>query len=169
MEKIAIGKRKCRAAQKITLFTVSNHKGQSLLLTHAILISFAIFLIFAVFTGLSTLKTDFEDFVADKEIQQACLLVKGAVEKIYIPTGYRPPENATAGSIVLQMPDRLAGSPYRVSFVNTSILVDGGAAFNTTCKTGFNLSFSGSASGGLVQIKYARYSNGTDAVEMTNA
>ncbi len=153
--------------QKFPAYT-SPLKGQSILLTHAILVSFAIFLVFAVFTGLTTLRTDFENFVADKEIKQSCLLVRGGIEKIYVNTDYRSNDNVTAGSIVLQMPERLAGASYRLSFDNNSIVIDGRPLFNTTCKTGFNLSYKGSSTGGLVQMKYVRYGNGTDAIEMSN-
>lgn len=146
----------------------SRRKGQSILLTHAILISFAIFLVFAVFTTLTTLRTDFEDFVADKEVQQTCLLVKGAIEKIYVPTDYRSPDNTTTGKIVVQMPERIAGTAYRLGFINASVEIDARPFFNTTCKAGFAAVYNGSSSGGRTQLKYVRYSNGTDNIEMSN-
>jgi hypothetical protein len=151
-----------------TAYGLSSSKGQTVLLTHAILISFAVTLVFIVFTTLTTLRTDFEGFVSQKEIQQGCILVKGAVEKIYISTDYRPPTNTTAGTIVVQMPEKIAGSSYRLRFENNSAVIDAQPAFNTTCKIGLNLSYSGSSSGGMTEIKYVRYSNGTDAIEMTN-
>mgnify|MGYP001601137489 CR=1 FL=1 len=143
-------------------------KGQSSLLTHSILISFAIFLVLIVLSTMTTLRTDFEDFVSDKELQQSCILVSSAVEKIYVSTGYRSPSNFTAGVTLIRMPQKIANTAYRLVFENSSLTIDARPFFNTTCRIGFNLSYSGSSTGGLTQLKYVRYGNGTEALEMSN-
>lgn len=143
-------------------------KGQSSLLTHSILISFAIFLVLIVLSAMTTLRTDFEDFVSDKELRQSCILVSSAVEKIYVSTGYRSPSNFTAGVTLIRMPQKIANTVYRLVFENSSLNIDARPFFNTTCRIGFNLSYSGSSTGGLTQLKYVRYNNGTEALEMSN-
>ena len=145
-----------------------NKKGQSILLSHALLVSFTIILIFAIFTTLNGMKNDFRDFTVKKEIQNGCNIIRQAVEKIYVNSNYRSPQNFTAGVAVVYMPDKMGGVPYRITFSGHKITLDASPVFNTTCNAGFNASYLGSSNGGLMQVRFIKYANGTDSIELNN-
>ena len=83
-------------------------------------------------------------------------------------TGYRSPTSFESGAIEIKMPDKVAGTKYRITLANSSALIDAQPYFNTTCKIGLNLSYTGSSSAGLIRLKYIRYANGTDSIEMSD-
>jgi hypothetical protein len=140
-------------------------KGQSILITHAILIAFSIFLIFVVVSTFVKLRDDFQDFTAESEINQLCFIVRNGVEKIIPFYDYRSPTNSTQAVLDLNLPVRLAGLPYRMNFVGKAVNIETLTGFfNTTCKVGFNVTYRGFTAGGRTLLTYTY--NGTDNVEV---
>jgi len=130
------------------------NKGQSILLSHAILVSFSVFLILIVITTFATLRHDFQNFTAANEMDQLCLILKGGAEKVFYDSNYRSP-NGTQSRLIINLPDRLADIPYRADFQNNSVFIETlGPKFNTTCKVGFNATYSGFTSGGLTELSF---------------
>jgi hypothetical protein len=133
------------------VISMSRKKGQSFLFSHSILVGFGVILIFIVMVAFTNLHNDFQNFVAKNELQQACIIVQGGIEKIYLESGYRSPTEGIYGTIDVNLPDRIAGMPYSVYFVNSTIRSDAGE-FSYACGAGFNARYQGSSSGGITQI-----------------
>ena len=128
-------------------------KGQSPLLSHALVVMFSIMLVLVAVTAMNSIRNDYQDFVGTIEAQQVCGIIKGSIEKIYQPTDYAVQINQTYGKVVLDLPERIADSRYRVKLFNDSIRVEMlGSQINETCRTGFNITMSGTASGGKTAI-----------------
>lgn len=141
-------------------------KGQSAFLTHAILMAFIIFLIFIIINTFMTLKDEYQNFAADNEMGQVCLMLESGIEKIIPRTDFRPVNSAN--EITISLPERLSGSPYIANFRNKTIeikLLD--AAYNTTCSVGFNYTYSGFSSGGQTKIKFLRNKT-SERIEMSS-
>lgn len=139
-------------------------KGQSALVSHAVLVGFSVFFIFIVVTTFANLNADFREFILENELQQACLVIKGGVENVYSQSDYRPYTETVHGSITVNLPERIAGENYNVRFENKSVLIEAGQ-FSYSCKVGLNIDYSGSSSGGATTIKFTRNLT-TDRIEM---
>ncbi|MBI3190091.1 hypothetical protein HYZ41_00130 [archaeon] len=129
--------------------------GQSAVFTHAILLSFTIFLIFIIITTFTTIRGNFQEFVAQNEMNQICFTLRGGFEKIYQQPDYVSP-TGTKNTLTIKLPDKLADASYRISFVNRTVKIQVlGPSFNSTCNIGFNTSYSGYAGGGMIEISYS--------------
>jgi hypothetical protein len=158
-------------SERLRLSRVSEKKGfrgQSILLSHAILVGFSIFLVYAVSTTFVSIKNDYQKFIGQNEIDELCFAMKSAIGKIQQPQYYGMTNDTVAGSIVIRMPDRIADLKYRAKFVNDSISIESQSnKFNTTCRIGSNAIFNGSTTGGNTRFQYIRLSDGSDRIEMT--
>ncbi len=140
-------------------------KGQSVLITHTILLSFIVFMIFLVASTFLALRQDFQAFATDSELSKVCLILKSGVEKLAIQTRYKPSTPAV-NTIDLRLPERIADIKYVAKFEGSSIKISTlNPVFNSSCKVGFNATYRGFASGGLTQISFARNST-EDLIEM---
>lgn len=143
-------------------------KGQAILLNHAIMVGFSIFMVYVVVTTFASIRTDYQKFVGGNEIKELCFVMRGAVDKVYNPPGYNVSTNVSLGQIEARLPERITDIKYQARFFNKSILIESsGTAFNDTCKIGYNANYNGSTSGGLTRFSYSKFTNGTDAIEMT--
>ena len=128
-------------------------KGQSPLLSHALVVMFSIMLVLVAVTAMNSIRNDYQAFVGTIEAQQVCGLIKQSIEKIYQTSDYAVQTNQTFGKITLELPERIADSRYRAKLFNDSIRVEMlGSQINETCKTGFNITMSGTSSGGRTQV-----------------
>ena len=151
---------------KIVSF-VQTQKGQSILLTHAILIGFTVFLVYAVTTTFIGIRADYQKFVGNNEVNELCFVMKGAVDKVYINTDYNSPTTTLAGYIDVLMPEKISDLPYHANFANRSVFLQSiDRKFNSTCTIGLNVNYNGTTSGGLTRFSYTRYANGTKTIEM---
>ena len=142
-------------------------KGQSILLTHALLVGFSIFLVYAVVTTFVALRDEYQEFIGANEVKQLCFVMSGAIEKIYKEPDYNISTYTLMGSLDVSMPEKIVDVNYRARFVNSSVLIESiGNVFNDTCVIGYEAIYNGSTTGGLTRISYYRASNGTDIIEM---
>ncbi len=145
----------------------SRSYGQNPLLSHTIAIGFSLLLIMVVITTLSTLRDNYQDFIGKNEITQVCSLLKSSVEKIFVEDNYVSLTNTTKGRVVVSLPNRIADLNYRVRVINSSFFIEtSGAKINDTCKAGFNLTYNGSAAGGMTEIIYVEKDNGNRHVSV---
>jgi hypothetical protein len=142
-------------------------KGQSVLLTHALLVGFTVFLIYAITTTFVTLREDYQGLVGNNEVNQLCYVMKSAVDKIYANNSYTSPTTTMIGYMDVNMPVKISDMPYRARFVNDSIFVQSiNRGFNQTCKIGLPVSYNGTTNGGPTRFIYTIYSNGTKTIEL---
>ena len=142
-------------------------KGQTPLISHAILVAFSLFLVYVVVTTFTSIRTDYQGFVGGLEIKELCFVMRGAIDKVYTQSDYIFSTSTNLGSIQARLPDRITDIKYKASFFNKSILIESqGREFNDTCKIGFSANYNGSTSGGLTRFSYLRYTNGTNVIEM---
>jgi len=143
-------------------------KGQDSLLSHSMLIAFSLIVIIFVVAALTSLRDDYSGFIGKNEISQVCLLVKGSIEKIFVEDRYSSPTNTTKGRIFLNLPDRIGDQNYRIRFVNASISIEtlSRPRVNDTCKAGFNLSYTGSTTGGRTEINFTVRDSGEKIVSI---
>ena len=142
-------------------------KGQSVLVSHAVLVALSLFLIYVVITTFTSIRDDYQKFVGGTEIKELCFVMKGAIERVYAQSDYNFSTNTNLGSLQVRLPDRITDIKYKASFFNKSILIESLAReFNDTCKIGFAAGYNGSTSGGLTRFSYLRYTNGTNVIEM---
>ncbi len=143
-------------------------KGQVPFLSHTMMVAFSVVLIVLIVTTLNSVKIDYQEFVGKEEIIQVCVSIKSAIEKIYVPTGYTSLTNETMGSIVIDLPERIADVNYRMKFVNKTLMIETLAepTLNQSCTIGFNASFEGSSRGGRTRLSWIRYTNITDVIQM---
>jgi hypothetical protein len=164
----------CKDATNYPCFTFSTdavsfgketHKGQSILITHAILVGFTIFLLLVVMNTFMTLREDFQNFAAHSEIDQVCMIIKSGIEKLFLGEEYRSQTNTTS-RIDLNLPEKLVDTSYRASFVNKSIdIATLSPRYNSTCRIGLDMQYSGFTTGGSTEIIFTRNST-ADAIEM---
>lgn len=139
-------------------------KGQSILLSHAILVGLSVMLVFVIATTMNNLRSEYQDFITEASVDQLCLLLKNGVEKVYRTVDYNSSSNTTYGTLYITFPDRLADKNYRLSFIDvnkTASVESGDNSFNTTCKIGLNASYGGFTTGGRTRIDFVYYTNGT--------
>ena len=138
------------------------------LISHAIIVLFGVFLILFAISFTGSIRNDYRNFIAENEIDHVCLLVKGAVAKIYVTGSAHGRLNDTMGSIILRMPDRIADTNYRASFQDKGVKIETffDLRHNMTCIIGFPAAYSGSTSGGLTSITLYHYANGSRLLEM---
>ena len=142
-------------------------KGVSVLIWHSLAIAISLTIVIIIISSLSTVRTDFENFVIDEEIKQVCQIAKTGVERIYHPSSYTSRTNTTMASIILSMPDEISEAKYRATFINRSLYVEAfGKNKNYTCNMGFNITFFGSTGGGETELIWTRFDNATDRIEM---
>lgn len=136
-------------------------KGQSILLSHAILVGFSIFLVYAVSTTFVTLKNDYQHVIGGNEVDQLCFVIRGAVDKMQPDTNYNFTADTVLGSMDINFPERIAASNYRIKFANQSAVIDSlDNKFNQTCRMTANAVYTGQTSGGLTRITYTRTPGG---------
>ncbi len=145
-----------------------NKKGQSMLISHAILIGITIMLVLVVVYALLNIQKDYQKFLGASEIEQVCFVMKNSIEKIYSEGKYLSPSNSTYGKIRIVLPQRAADLKYRARVENRTIYIETLAdpLLNTSCKVGINASFSGFAAGGVTEIIYTEFSNGTRQIAL---
>ncbi len=125
-------------------------------------------MILAIITAFGTIRKDSQDFIGTNELQQVCAIIRTAVEKIYAPSDYNSPSNATMGKIKLDLPERIADASYRARFADKTIIIETvEPKLNKTCETGFAVNFTGSTSGGRTQLEWVRYGSGHNVITMT--
>ncbi len=141
-------------------------KGQAILVSHAILVGISVALVLVVVHSMNSIREDYQEFVATNEIEQACFIIRNAAENVYSEGKYLSPTNTTYGSIRIVLPERLADLKYRTTLANRSVYLDvfGSSGINSSCKIGLNVSYTGFTTGGVTEIKYTEYTNGTRAI-----
>ena len=139
-------------------------KGQSFVLTHAMFVGFSIFFVLVIVMMFSSLKDDYQDFIAKNEMNQVCLSIKSSVEKIYLLSSYSIATNTTVGKIRIVLPDRIADMTYRINFSGNSAFIQT-TKLNESCVIGFS-GLTGYTSGGATDVVFAIYSNSTKIIEM---
>ncbi len=140
-------------------------KGQSPLITHAIMVGFSVFLVYAVISTLTSIKTDYQEIVGGSEISGVCFIIKSGIDKVYAPDSYNT-SATNLGSIEISLPDRITDLKYEANFFNRSMLIKSSLpAFNQTCKIGYNVAYNGSTSGGLTRISYIKNTT-SETIEM---
>lgn len=124
--------------------------GQTL--TYVIVIGFGVFLLVVVITVISSVNTDYQEFIAKREIEELCLSINSAVDKIYSESNYA--ENAVLGEVVVDLPKKIADVSYRVFFSGRNITVEmlDGPKLAHQCATLFNLTYAGETNGGRTRI-----------------
>jgi hypothetical protein len=131
-----------------------NNKGQSILISHAIIVSFGIFMVFVVVTTFTNLRADFQNFTAANEIDQLCLILKSSAEKVAYTDNYISPSGAVS-EITVKLPDRIAAIPYNVRFVNGTVAIETQSPrFTTNCTIGLDINYSGFTTGGLTTVVF---------------
>jgi hypothetical protein len=138
-------------------------KGQSLLLTHALLVSFTIALVFAVVFTFNNIRKDYQDFAAANDLDQICMTMKTSMEKVYQEPAYQSPGDTVYGSIRMSLPESAGGAKYRTNFANGTLFV-AAAGVQTSCKIGLNASYSGTTTGGITEITYSVSAGGRRAI-----
>ncbi len=141
-------------------------KGQ-ILISHSMFFLFSIAMILAIIVSFGTIRKDVQDFVGTNELQQVCAIMRTAIDKIYLPSVYASPSNATMGRIIVNLPDRIADASYRARFIDNRISIETVEPnLNKTCETGLDANFTGATSGGRTQFEWT-VSSGSNAITMT--
>src|SRR3989338_1906295 len=99
-------------------------KGQSPLLSHALVVMFSIMLVLVAVTAMNSIWYDYQDFVGTIEAQQVCGIIKGSIEKVYQTSDYAVLTIQTFGKIDQELQERIADSRNRAKLFNDSILVE---------------------------------------------
>lgn len=143
-------------------------KGQSILLSHAILVGLSVFLVFIIATTMNDLRGDYQNFIAEASIDQLCLLMKTGIERVYQDLEYSSSTDTTYGSVVINFPERLADKRYRIKLnTDKSVSVEtNDGSFNTTCNVGLNATYQGFTTGGNTVINFI-VRNSTKFIEVT--
>ncbi len=148
---------------------IFGRKAQSSLVAHTILVAFSMILIIVILNSLSSIKEEYQDFIGSIEIKEVCHRISSAIDKIYDEPSYWSLTNESMCSIDLALPDRVANINYLVDFNGSDVYVrtTEKPLLNYTCATGYNLTFSGSTTGGMTKISRIDYSNGSTAILLT--
>ncbi len=143
-------------------------KGQSFLISHAILVSISIVLVFIVIYTFTNIRTDYQNFIGGVALEQACSEIKGSIEKVYNPPIYQSPSDTVYGQMRISLPEKAAGIKYRTTFENLSLKLEtiGEPRINTSCRIGIDAQYIGSTTGGATDITYIETSNGTNKILM---
>ncbi|MBI2579543.1 MAG: hypothetical protein HYW27_01440 [Candidatus Aenigmarchaeota archaeon] len=128
------------------------------------------FLILFVINFTNNIRDEYQDFIVESEIDHLCLLVKGAVAKVYVTGNIPGRYNDTLGSINIGMPEKIGDTKYRASFNGSSVMIETffNPRRNVTCMIGLPGAYRGFSAGGQTKITLYQYVNGTKAIEMSN-
>ena len=138
-----------------------SEKGQAPMISHTFAISFTIIIIMFIVMSFNNIRDDYKAFALENQISGICDTIKGAIEKIYWPFDYE--SNGTFGSVIIDLPERIGDTNYRVKFFDSSLLIE--SEINSTCNIGFNITYAGSTTGGRTEIEWTR-SGGVDKITM---
>ncbi len=156
------------ASKHINLSSSERKKSGQILISHSIFFIFSVAMILAIVVAFGTIRKDSQDFIGTNELQQVCSILRTAIDKIYAPSDYASPSNATMGKIKIDLPERIADASYRARFVNKEIVIETvEPRLNKTCETGLSINFTGSTSGGRTQIEWVRYGSGHNIITMS--
>lgn len=160
MKKVT-GKKK--TIRKDLLFPSSTDKGQATLIGHAVLVGISVFLVLVVVITFNNIRKDYQDFIATNELEQSCYALKSSMEKVYNDADYLSPTNTTYGKVRIVLPEKAADLKYRTKIENKTLYLETltPPLINISCKVGLNASYSGFTTGGVTEISYNEYSNGT--------
>ena len=147
-------------------YRIRQQKGQSILISHAILVGISVALVLIVVHSMNSIREDYQEFVAANEIEQTCFVMRNAIEKVYAESKQLSPTNTTYGRIRITLPDRIADFKYRTTLENRTVYLNifGASGINSSCKIGLNASYTGFTTGGVTEIKYTEYTNGTRVI-----
>jgi len=143
-------------------------KGQSPIVTHSILVLFAVVLLMAVVTSMGNIEKNYRNFTSGMSAKSICSLLKSTAEKIYVPVSGNITVNRTIemGHIIISLPTRIGNGQYVVSFYNNSVLIEYGK-ISYGCNIGTNATLSGLTYGGRTKIKWM-LGNGTNSLTIEN-
>lgn len=148
---------------------MDSQKGQSQLVTHSVMVLFAITLILTVVSSMNEIENRYENFTNDIGVKEICAMVKASAEKIYKPVGNNITVNATEdmGYAVITLPQKLGNDNYKISLYNNTISIE---TSETTyrCALGINATFSGISHGGKTKILW-RHGAGVNTLSISNA
>ena len=128
-------------------------RAQSPLVGHTIMIAITIILIMVVITTMDNLNNKYSDFVKENEMGSVCEIVRDGVTTMYDQDYITPVNNVTMGEITLKLPYTVGRDSYSIDFVNKSVRIVSGS-FSTSCKIGYNITYSGRSSGGLSTLSW---------------
>ena len=125
------------------------------LISHTLFFALTIILILAIIVAFGTIRRDSQSAIGSSELDHMCALLKGSINRIYVPTDYTPQTHSSMGKITLDLPERIADTNYRIRFAGTRISIDTSLSdLNATCDTGLDINFTGTSSGGTTQIEW---------------
>jgi len=144
-------------------------KGQSTIVSHSLIVMFAVIFLLIIITTMNSIKEDYSNFVLNITAKEICSLVKSSSEKIYQPVSSSINSNKTEemGYVTVNLPSKIGSKNYKISFANETIQIKT-SDNQFTCKVGLNTTFSGTSSGGLTKIVW-NYGNGTNEIQIKNA
>jgi len=140
---------------------MTEKKGQMPLISHVIVVGLGVVLILVIVYTLSSLEADYRNFIDENEMEQACYLIKGGIEKIY----YSDYQNLEKGRIIIKMPDRISDINYIAEFTQYSVIIKRDDRKNVSCTIGFPAVYSGTTTGGMTEI-IIHSLNGIDFIDM---
>jgi len=144
-------------------------KGQSVIVTHSLLVLFATLFLIIIVTTLNSIREDYRDFTLNLTVKDICSVVKASVEELHapIPAELEVNTEQSMGSVTLDLPQKIGGVKYRIRFGNRTILVKTESGFSYACYTSVNSTLAGRSAGGRTRISWI-YGNGTDKILITN-
>lgn len=142
-------------------------KGLSQLLTHSLLLSFALIILISVVITFNTLEKDYSKFSENITAYNVCLLLKEYVHNLVEKT---PEVNVVSeekyGFLILNLPKRIGRGKYRINFNNNKIEIDT-EHIRMSCNVTQSVFPLISVSGGRIKI-WKTYVNGTTRVYVKN-
>jgi len=144
-------------------------KGQSVIVTHSLLVLFATIFLIIIVTTLNSIREDYRDFTLNLTVKDICSVVKASIEELRtpIPAELEVNTEQSMGSVMLDLPQKIGGTKYRIRFENEMIVIKTESGFSYTCYTSVNSTLSGRSAGGRTKI-YWMYGNGINKILIGN-
>lgn len=141
-------------------------KGQNPLLSHVFVTAFLVALVLSVIIITTTLKTRYETFIGEHEVDQVCSIIKSSIAKLRSDDSYVSLNDTIKGRIYLNLPAKIANSNYNIRFIGRNATITGTA--NVTCAIGFNATYTGTSSGGRSKLEWKELKTAGSVVELGN-
>jgi hypothetical protein len=140
-------------------------KGQNPLLSHVFATAFLVILVIGIIQITNSLRSEYQDFISDQEVQQVCSIMKSSVTKLNRNNNYLSLNQTLKGRIYIDMPEKIAGETYRIRFMENNASVETPTS-NTTCTIGYNATYRGTTTGGRIVIEWKEFPVGETVIEV---
>lgn len=130
-------------------------------LTQALVTGFGVMIIIILIIVLNNNSLKYREFTSESDTESVCILVKKGIAEIQPLSNYRSATDTISGSVLIDFPEKIGNSEYRISFSGKNITIETmkEPKKEYSCNLGFDLAVEGSTNGGKTTMVFVASKN----------